>query len=65
MKKIGRPNGTNNKDCVCTIRLDEKTLYKLENYCQLTKKQKSKVIRDAINMVIDDNTKSNTTESNP
>lgn len=53
MKKMGRPKGDNNKDCVCTIRMDEYTMKRLQDYCRLIKKAKSEVIRDAINMVID------------
>ncbi|MCM1193579.1 MAG: ribbon-helix-helix domain-containing protein [Butyrivibrio sp.] len=53
MKKIGRPKGNNNKNYVCTIRMDEHTIKRLEAYCRLIKKAKSEVIRDAINMIVD------------
>ena len=53
MKKMGRPKGDNNKDCVCTIRMNERTMKRLEAYCKLLKKPKSEVIRDAINMIVD------------
>ncbi len=53
MKKMGRPKGDNNKDCVCTIRMDEHTMKRLEAYCRLIKKAKSEVIRDAINTIVD------------
>lgn len=54
MKKMGRPKGDNNKDCVCTIRMDDHTMKRLEAYCRLIKKAKSEVIREAINMIIDE-----------
>lgn len=54
MKKMGRPKGQNNKDCLCTIRMDEYTMKRLEAYCHLIKKAKSEVIRDAINMIVDE-----------
>ena len=55
MKKIGRPKGDNNMERVCTIRMDESTLKRLEEYCFLINKAKSEVIRDAINKYVDDN----------
>lgn len=57
MKKMGRPKGANNMECVCTIRLDESTSKRLEAYCQLMRKQKSVVIREAINMLIESKNK--------
>ena len=33
MKKMGRPKGENNMERVCTIRMDEATLERLERYC--------------------------------
>lgn len=62
MKKMGRPKGDNNKDCVCTIRMDENTMKRLEAYCKLIKKAKSEVIRDAINMIVDGNDSTNVNE---
>lgn len=56
MKKMGRPKGDNNKDCVCTIRMDEHTMKRLEAYCRLIKKAKSEVIREAINRFVGDAT---------
>jgi len=53
MKKMGRPKGDNNKDCVCTIRMDERTMRRLETYCRLLNKAKSEVIREAINKIVD------------
>lgn len=54
MKKIGRPKGENNKDCICTIRMDEHTMKRLEEYCKFIRKAKSEVIRDAINKLVDE-----------
>lgn len=48
MKKMGRPKGNNNKDYVCTIRMDETTLKRLETYCRLMNVVKSEAIRVAI-----------------
>lgn len=51
MKKKGRPKGENNKDKVCTIRMDERTLKRLEAYCRKMNIAKSEAIRDAINLL--------------
>ena len=55
MKKMGRPRGNNNMERVCTIRMDESTLKRLEHYCMMIDKAKSEVIREAINKYIDEN----------
>lgn len=55
MKKMGRPKGENNMERVCTIRMDEATLERLERYCLLLNKAKSEVIREAINKYVDEN----------
>lgn len=55
MKKMGRPKGENNMERVCTIRMDEATLNRLEQYCILLNKAKSEVIREAINKYVDEN----------
>ena len=54
MKKMGRPKGDNNKEKICTIRMDERTLSRLEAYCRLMKIAKSEAIRDAITKMIDE-----------
>ena len=54
MKKMGRPKGENNMEKVCTIRMDENTLLRLEKYCELMNVAKSEAIRDAINKLVDD-----------
>ena len=52
MKKIGRPKGDNNKDKVCTIRLDDSALKRLEAYCKYMNIAKSEAVRDAINLLV-------------
>lgn len=54
MKKMGRPKGENNMEKVCTIRMDDNTLFRLEAYCNLMQIAKSEAIRDAINKLVDD-----------
>jgi hypothetical protein len=54
MKKLGRPKGENNKEHVCTIRIDDSTLARLEKYCGLMHIAKSEAIRGAINKLVDD-----------
>lgn len=54
MKKMGRPKGENNKECMCTIRLDEATLLRLNCYCEKMKIAKSEAIREAINSMMDE-----------
>ena len=53
MKKMGRPKGDNNMEKVCSIRMDDRTLIRLEKYCKLINKGKSEIIRDAINEYVD------------
>lgn len=53
MKKMGRPKGDNNMERVCTIRMDEQTLKRLEAYCKLMNVAKSEAIREAINNLVD------------
>lgn len=50
---MGRPKGINNKDQICTLRLDKKTNKKLEQYCTNNDVIKSEVIRKAIDNLID------------
>ena len=54
MKKMGRPKGKNNKECICTIRLDEQTLLRLNAYCEKMKVAKSEAVRKAINNMINE-----------
>lgn len=57
MKKMGRPKGDNNMERVCTIRMDEQTLNRLEAYCKMFQKAKSEAIREAINRMVDETNK--------
>lgn len=53
MKKTGRPKGNNNLERICTIRMDDSTLARLERYCEMMHIAKSKAIREAINKLVD------------
>lgn len=57
MKKMGRPKGDNNMERVCTIRMDERTMVRLESYCEYMRIQKSEAIRSAINQLIGEDKK--------
>lgn len=50
---MGRPKGENNKACTRTIRMDNNTYKKLEDFCKEKGFQKSEVIRLAINELFD------------
>ena len=54
MKKMGRPKGENNMERVCTIRMDDNTLLRLERYCEYMHMAKSEAIRVAINKMVDE-----------
>ena len=54
MKKMGRPKGDNNKENVCTIRMDNRTLARLELYCKALNIAKSEAIREAINKLVEE-----------
>lgn len=55
MSLIGRPKGENNKDIVCTIRIDENTARRLETYCRKISIGRSQAIREAIDLLIAEN----------
>jgi antitoxin component of RelBE/YafQ-DinJ toxin-antitoxin module len=55
MKKMGRPKGNNNMERICTIRMDNNTLIRLEKYCEYMHIAKSEAIRVAINKMVDEN----------
>lgn len=57
MARTGRPKGDNNKEKICTIRMDEKTLYRLELYCQKMGMLKSQAIREAIDLLTEEDEK--------
>lgn len=55
---MGRPKGNNNKECICSIRMDEPTLKRLDIYCKKMGILKSQAIREAIDtLTSDENTK--------
>lgn len=54
MKKMGRPRKENNMGKICTIRLDDQTLVRLELYCERLSIAKSEAIRTAINELVND-----------
>lgn len=54
MRKMGRPRKENNMGKVCTIRLDNQTLERLEIYCERLNIAKSEAIRTAINVLVDE-----------
>ena len=57
MARTGRHKGDNNKEKICTIRMDEKTLYRLELYCQKMGMLKSQAIREAIDLLTEEDEK--------
>lgn len=57
MAKMGRPKCENNMDHVCTIRMDEFTVKRLEAYCRKMRLKKSVVIREAIIELVDERSK--------
>lgn len=48
MSKAGRPKGTNNKEYSYTLRMDESTKVRLDNYCKKMNIAKADAIRDGI-----------------
>ena len=48
------PKNDNNKGKVCSIRMDESTLTRLESYCNLMNIAKSEPIRETIKKMIDE-----------
>ena len=54
MARVGRPKGNNNKEKICTIRMDENTVLRLELYCKKMGMLKSQAIRKAIDLLKED-----------
>lgn len=54
MARVGRPKGNNNKEKICTIRMDENTVLRLELYCKKMGMLKSQAIRKAIDLLTED-----------
>lgn len=53
MARTGRPKGTNNKNVICSLRMDETTKKRLEEYCEKKQVVKSVALRRAIDLLIE------------
>lgn len=51
VNKVGRPKGDNNKEYNYTLRMDESTKQRLEEYCEKKKITKSEALRKAIDII--------------
>lgn len=54
MGKPGRPRGTNNKDVICSMRMDKETKERLDAYCEKMQIAKSEALRQAIQMLTEE-----------
>lgn len=54
MGKPGRPKGDNNKDQLFSMRLDERTMQRLNAYCEKMNQLRSTAVRDAINRMLEE-----------
>ena len=54
MGRPGRPRGTNNKDVICSMRMDKETKERLDAYCKKMKIAKSEALRRAIQMLTEE-----------
>ena len=50
-RSTGRPKGTNNKDIICSMRMDAATKQRLETYCKKMNVAKSEALRHAIDLL--------------
>ena len=57
MARTGRPKGTNNKDIICSMRMDAATKERLEEYCKRMNVVKSEALRHAIDLLDKDDKK--------
>ena len=57
MARTGRPKGTNNKDIICSMRMDAATKQRLEEYCKKMNVVKSEALRHAIDLLAQEETK--------
>lgn len=57
MARTGRPKGTNNKNVICSLRMDEATKTRLEEYCTRMKVVKSAALRHAIDLLTEEEEK--------
>ena len=51
MGKAGRPKGENNKEIICSMRMDEAMMRWLSLYCEKTGMKKSEAIRRALELL--------------
>lgn len=51
MARTGRPKGTNNKEIICSMRMDVATKQRLEAYCEKMHMAKSEALRHAIDLL--------------
>ena len=54
MGRPGRPRGTNNKDVICSMRMDKETKERLDAYCEKMQIAKSEALRQAIQMLTEE-----------
>lgn len=54
MARTGRPKGTNNKEIICSMRMDEVTKTRLESYCERMNMAKSEALRHAIDLLAEE-----------
>ena len=54
MGRPGSPRGTNNKDVICSMRMDKETKERLDAYCEKMKIAKSEALRQAIQMLTEE-----------
>ena len=54
MARTGRPKGTNNKEIICSMRMDAATKARLEAYCEKMNMAKSEALRHAIDLLAEE-----------
>lgn len=54
LARTGRPKGTNNKDIICSMRMDAATKSRLEEYCKKMDMAKSEALRHAIDLLAEE-----------
>ena len=52
--KTGKARGTNNKDVICSMRMDKETKERLDAYCEKMQIAKSEALRQAIQMLTEE-----------
>lgn len=54
LARTGRPKGTNNKEIICSMRMDAATKDRLEAYCKKMNMAKSEALRHAIDLLAEE-----------